>query len=82
MSCVAVLAVLWGLAAFAGQEFWWEYPLARASLVVALYWTALSLVLVGIGAAVCLILAGPGRRIVGAFALVPFAWLLPTCSPV
>lgn len=76
VACPAALAPLWGLAAFAGQEFWWQYPLARASLVVAVYWTALALVLVGTGAAALLILLGPGRRIVGAFALVPFAWLL------
>ena len=70
MACIAALGLVWLLTAFAGQEFWWQYPLTRAWLVVALFWTALASVLLGCVAALCLLFSGPGRRIIGAFAVL------------
>lgn len=56
---------LWGLLTLAGQEFWWQYPIRRAWLVVTAYWSGVALALWGCLAA--------GRLLIEATYKTPFA---------
>jgi ATP-dependent protease ClpP protease subunit len=76
ISCIAAFAVLWGLTSAADlEDVWWQYPLARARLIVAVYWSAVAVLLVCSAAALRLVFGGPGHRLAGAFSVMTCIWL-------